>query len=42
MLGMAVTSAAPLPVFLADNHAETFGWITRTFDLDEPRRAGAA
>jgi hypothetical protein len=23
-----------LPVFLADNHAETFGWITRTFDPD--------
>ncbi len=25
-----------LPVFLADNHAETAGWITRTFDLDAP------
>jgi len=25
-----------LPVFLSDNHAETFGWITRTFDPDEP------
>lgn len=25
-----------LPVFLSDNHAETFGWITRTFDLDAP------
>lgn len=25
-----------LPVYLADNHAETFGWITRNFDLDEP------
>lgn len=24
-----------LPVFLADNHAETFAWITRSFDLDE-------
>lgn len=23
-----------LPVFLSDNHAETFGWITRTFDVD--------
>ncbi len=23
-----------LPVFLADNHAETFSWITRTFDPD--------
>ena len=32
--GMA--PAGNLPVFLADNHAETFGWITRTFDLDEP------
>ncbi len=27
---------ASLPVFLADNHAETFGWITRTVDLDTP------
>ena len=25
-----------LPVFLADNHAETAGWITRNFDLDVP------
>ena len=24
-----------LPVFLADNHAETAGWITRNFDLDD-------
>lgn len=24
-----------LPVFLADNHAETFGWITRTIDPDD-------
>lgn len=24
-----------LPVFIADNHAETFGWITRTFDPDD-------
>lgn len=23
-----------LPVFLADNHAESFAWIARTFDLD--------
>jgi hypothetical protein len=23
-----------LPVFLADNHAETFGWISRNFDPD--------
>jgi len=28
--------SSPLPVFLADNHAETFGWIARTFELDEP------
>ena len=25
-----------MPVFVADNHAETFGWIARTFDLDRP------
>lgn len=25
-----------LPMFLADNHAETAGWITRNFDLDAP------
>lgn len=24
-----------LPCFLADNHAETFGWITRAVDLDQ-------
>lgn len=24
-----------LPVFLADNHAETFSWISRTFDPDQ-------
>ncbi len=24
-----------LPVFLSDNHAETFGWITRTCDPDD-------
>ncbi len=28
-------TAQELPVFLADNHAETAGWITRNFDLDE-------
>ncbi len=27
--------ARALPVFMADNHAETFGWITRTFDPDD-------
>jgi hypothetical protein len=26
--------AAGLPVFLSDNHAESFGWISRRFDLD--------
>jgi hypothetical protein len=31
-----VRAGQELPVFLADNHAETAGWITRTFDLDEP------
>jgi hypothetical protein len=25
-----------LPVLLADNHAETFSWITRNFDPDQP------
>ncbi len=38
-LALLVTECAraeqTLPVFLADNHAETFGWITRTFDPDE-------
>jgi poly-gamma-glutamate capsule biosynthesis protein CapA/YwtB (metallophosphatase superfamily) len=29
-------AAQDLPVFLADNHAETFGWIARTFDPDDP------
>ncbi|NJM37020.1 MAG: CapA family protein [Akkermansiaceae bacterium] len=29
-------AAQELPVFLSDNHAETAGWITRQFDLDEP------
>jgi len=28
--------AATLPVFFADNHAETFGWMLRTFDPDLP------
>ncbi len=31
-----VSAHETLPVFLADNHAETFGWVTRTFDLDQP------
>lgn len=34
---LAAAEPGALPVFLADNHAETFGWITRTFDLDQPR-----
>lgn len=29
-------AAQELPVFIADNHAETAGWITRNFDLDDP------
>lgn len=28
--------ARDLSCFLADNHAETFGWITRAVDLDRP------
>ena len=35
---LSAASARPaqeLPVFLADNHAETFAWITRTFDPDD-------
>lgn len=35
LLLLCHTPAAALPVFIADNHAETFGWITRTFDPDE-------
>lgn len=34
-LAPLVRAAEKLPVFLADNHAETFGWITRTFDPDD-------
>jgi hypothetical protein len=30
------SAAQDLPVFIADNHAETAGWVTRNFDLDEP------
>ncbi len=32
----SVWAGQELPVFLADNHAETAGWITRSFDLDAP------
>ncbi|MBK1815328.1 CapA family protein [Luteolibacter yonseiensis] len=30
-----VRAGQELPVFIADNHAETAGWIIRNFDLDE-------
>ncbi len=33
-LGGSIDASQTLPVFLADNHAETFGWISRTFDPD--------
>lgn len=42
LLAVALASASAaqagreLPVFIADNHAETAGWITRNFDLDVP------
>ena len=40
MVALALSAHAragqELPVFLADNHAETAGWITRNFDLDDP------
>lgn len=38
LFALPAFSADPgvLPVFLADNHAETFGWIARTVDPDEP------
>jgi len=26
----------PIPIFLSDNHAGSFGWMARTFPLDEP------
>jgi len=32
---LSAASAQELPVFLADNHAETFAWITRTFHPDD-------
>lgn len=31
-----IARAGTLPVVLADNHAETFGWIAGSFDLEEP------
>lgn len=35
--GTAVAAGPlPIPVFFADNHAESFGWIARTFPLDTP------
>jgi hypothetical protein len=38
LIGLATPEglARTLPVFLSDNHAETFGWITRRFDPDTP------
>lgn len=38
VLALRASAADPttLPVHLADNHAETFGWVARTVDLDEP------
>lgn len=34
LLAGTLRAEQTLPVFLSDNHAETFGWITRTFDPD--------
>jgi hypothetical protein len=36
LLAVSARGGQDLPVFLADNHAETAGWITRNFDLDAP------
>lgn len=36
LVGLLRAEQQTLPVFLADNHAETFAWITRSFDPDEP------
>ncbi len=33
---VALTASPQLPVFLADNHGESFAWIARNFDLDRP------
>ncbi len=40
LLALVVTRGAgqSLPVYLSDNHAETFGWITRKFDPDTPHQ----
>lgn len=35
LLAGTLRAEQTLPVFLADNHAETFGWITRVFDPDD-------
>ncbi len=35
LVAWPVLARERLPVFLADNHAETFGWITRSFDPDD-------
>jgi hypothetical protein len=34
LLALCLPQVQALPVFMADNHAETYGWITRTFDPD--------
>ena len=33
---LASAGAQRLPVFLSDNHAESFAWMARTFDVDAP------
>ena len=35
ILAGRLEASPTLPCYLADNHAETFGWVTRTLDLDE-------
>ena len=36
MTAASVSAGPRLPVFLSDNHAESFGWIAGKFDLDRP------
>lgn len=37
LLAVATLQAGTvLPVFLADNHSQSFAWVSRTLDLDEP------
>lgn len=35
LVALCLSQVQALPVFMADNHAETYGWITRTFDPDD-------